>query len=79
MFLLSASAHGHCWRQVPGEDSAHPRKSQQDSTQVTCISMYTHLVQEERKIKLFALKNFNIEFYSQNNKAPKEKEAILLT
>lgn len=54
-------------------------KGPQGSTPVACISIYAHLVQEERRIKLFALKNFNMEFYFQNNKAPKEKEAILLT
>ena len=74
LFLLSASA-GDGAR----ERTVHIPESQQDSIQVACLSMYTHLVQQERRIKLFALRNFNIEFYFQNNKAPKEKEAILLT
>lgn len=81
---------GGTWRGLPGfslcvtallgrawEDSAHPRGSQQDGTWVTCISTYTHLVQEEKRIKLFAFKNFSTEFYIQNNKVSKEKEAIL--
>lgn len=77
LFLFSAPAHGHGWRRVLREDGAHPRKSQQGSTQVACVSMYTHPVWQERRIKLFALRNFNTEFYFQTNKAPKEKEIIL--
>lgn len=37
-----------------------------------------HSVQAQRRIKLFALK-FITGFYFQNNKAPKEAEAVLLT
>lgn len=55
------------------------RQSQQLGTSAASISDHKHLVHERRRIKLFALKTCNIEFYFQNNKAPKEKEAVLLT
>lgn len=55
-----------------GGGSAHPRGSPR-VTSHPC----THLVQEEKRIKLFAFKNFSADFYIQNNKAPKEEEAIL--
>lgn len=66
-----------------GEGSRRGRcragRSQQLGTPAACASGHPHLAHQKRRIKLFALKTCNIAFSFQNNKAPKEQEAILLT
>lgn len=63
--------HSPCWGGLGG-DSAHPRGSTRVSSHP-----YTHLAQGEKRIKLFAFQKFSTEFDIQNNKVPKEEEAIL--
>lgn len=68
--------HSHCWG-GPGRGLCPPQRGPAGHHMGHLHLPSTHLVQGEKRIKLFAFKNSSLEFYIQNNEVPKEEEPIL--